>query len=367
MSSTPALIVSGYTEEGYGAGPGLASFAVLADGTVGQLQAQNATVPNPSFVIFGGGHLLAVEELPQGGLAALDPQTLELVGRATTGGADPCHAAFMDGRVWAANYSSGTAAVVSLAKMLEGAAQDPQLVAHPGSGPVVDRQSESHVHQLTDTPWGTVLATDLGADRVDEYAQVGELFELRRAAQLPPGTGPRHLVLKGDFMLVSGELDGHLHVLRKTLHKTSNADSIDRHPVDGAAGDFFWQWLFKAVLTENPQAQADGRDFFPSHLQLSADGTKLYAAVRGPNTLVVMDVSELDGSAGEALVPPHFLQEIPSGGAWPRHFAVANNSMYVANQFSNSVVVFALDADGLLGAEPVQRVEFGSATCVLPV
>ena len=35
MPSTPAILLSGYTEAGYGAGPGLSLFEVLADGTVG--------------------------------------------------------------------------------------------------------------------------------------------------------------------------------------------------------------------------------------------------------------------------------------------------------------------------------------------
>ncbi|WP_207346439.1 beta-propeller fold lactonase family protein [Arthrobacter sp. E3] len=367
MSSTQTLIVSGYTEEGYGAGPGLASFAVLDDGTVGAMQAQKASVPNPSFVTAGGGYLLAVEELPQGGVAAVDPQTLELVARAETGGADPCHSAFIDGRVWAANYSSGTAAMVPLAVLLAGSTQQLEHVSHPGSGPVVDRQSQSHCHQVTATPWGTVLVSDLGADRVDEYAQVGELFELQRSAQLPPGTGPRHVALKGDFMLVTGELDGHLHVLRKTRLETDIPGSADEHPAGSAEWDFFWQWLFKSVLTESPQALENGKDFFPSHVQLSADGTKIYVAVRGPNTLVVMDVGELDESVGERPSPPCILQEISCGGNWPRHFAMANNMLYVANQRSNSVTVFAVGGDGLLGAAPVQLLEFGSATCVLPL
>ncbi|MFQ4148553.1 beta-propeller fold lactonase family protein [Arthrobacter sp. LAPM80] len=353
MPSTPDLFVSGYTEEGYGAGPGLAGFRLLPDGTVGEQVGASAAVRNPSFVIAAGGVLLAVEELPQGNLLALDRQDLNILGRLSTGGADPCHVAFADGTVWAANYSSGSAAVLSLADLLANTVSEPKLVAHPGSGPVPGRQGQSHAHQVTATPWGTALVADLGADRVDEYALAGG-NELLGSAQLPPGTGPRHVALKGDFLLVAGELDGCVHVLRRTVH----------------GGDHYWHWLFKTVLAENTEARDE--EFYPSHIELSGDGSKLYAAVRGPNTLVVLDVAGLPASADtdQTPTPPVFLRQVASGGNWPRHFALGSHGggsgkLYVANQLSNNVAVFDLDADGLPGAFPVQSLDFGSPTCIL--
>lgn len=351
MPYTPELIVSGYTEEGYGAGPGLVSFELLADGLVGERRTESSTVVNPSFVIAGGGYLLAAEEGSNGNVVAVDPLTLDVAGRVPTGGADSCHVALIEDQVWAANYSSGNASVVPLAAVIAGEPAASRIQAHPGSGPVPERQGESHAHQVTATPWGTALVADLGADRVDEYALAAGGFALLGSAQLPPGAGPRHVALKGDFLLVAGELDGYLHVLQRT-------------PRD-AGSDHFWRWLYKTPLAENAQAVESDNEFFPSHIELSEDASKLYAAVRGPNTLVVLDVSGLDNST--APVPPRFLGEVSSGGNWPRHFALdtANGKVYVANQLSNNVAVFELDSHGLPGVAAVQSVDFGSPTCIL--
>ncbi|PYI66759.1 hypothetical protein CVV68_13220 [Arthrobacter livingstonensis] len=349
MNSTGQLLVSGYTESPYGAGPGVVRFALSDDGTVGEQLALSTGVVNPSFMALGGGALLAVEELPDGRIAALDAGTLELAGRLPSGGADPAHLMLLGGDVWAANYSSGTASVTPLDSLLGSTtAVPPVLLSHPGSGPVAGRQDESHAHQVTATAWGTVLVSDLGADRVDEYS--AESRVRLASAELPPGTGPRHVALKGGFLLVAGELDGCVHVLIR-----SEAD-----PVEGAG--HVWRWLFKVPLAAAAGEIDAARDFAPSHIQLSGDGTKLYGAVRGPNTLVVLDVG---GLVGATPAPPTFLRQVSCAGDWPRHFAVGRNRMYVANQRSNSVTVFDLDQDGLPLAEPLQTLEFGSPTCLV--
>ncbi len=349
MNTTGHVIVSGYTKAPYGAGPGVVRFSLEPGGAVGEHTGHGTGAVNPSFMVAGGGGLLAVEEQADGRIAALDPETLDVIARAPSGGGDPCHLMLLDGDIWAANYASGTASVTPLASLRGGATPvPPVLVSHPGSGPVAERQDASHAHQVTATPWGTVLVSDLGADRVDEYS-AGSRVRLG-SAELPPGTGPRHVAIKGQCLLVAGELDGHVHLLRRT--------ALD--PAGGEGHGHFWRWLSKVPLAPTAQDVADAAEFFPSHLQLSGDGTRLYAAVRGPNTLVVLDVSGLEQG-----LAPVFLARISSGGAWPRHFAVGGHMMYVANQRSNSVTVFALDRDGLPGPEPVQTLDFGSPTCVL--
>ncbi|MBP2411379.1 6-phosphogluconolactonase [Arthrobacter stackebrandtii] len=352
--SEASIIVSGYTEEGYGSGPGMVRFAMAADGLLGEKLATASAVLNPSFVADGGTVVLAVEESGSGSVVALDPDSLAVEGRAASG-ADSCHVALVGADVWAANYTDGTASITPLAALLGGAApQEPETVSHPGSGPVADRQGESHAHQVTATTWGTVLVADLGSDRVDEYSASSRVR--LGSAELPPGTGPRHVALKDGFMLVAGELDGHLHVLQRA----------------GLDGGTFWHWLFKVPLAESSGAVAAAEQFYPSHIQLSDDGTLLYSAVRGPNTLVVLDVSGLNVSEGAdtAPTPPRFVAEVPSGGNWPRHFALSaaggdNGMLYVANQLSSDVTVFELDQNGIPGAAPVQTIEFGSPACIL--
>ncbi|MGO4385831.1 lactonase family protein [Specibacter sp. RAF43] len=362
-----SLVVGGYTEAGYGAGPGLARHVLAPDGTVGAQAARGSGVRNPSFLAASGRYLLAVEELPAGRVAALEAATLALVGRAPTGGADPCHVLPIGDAIWVANYSSGTTAVASLADLRNGAdvrdGTTPvplELLSHPGSGPVADRQDASHCHQVTATPWGTVLVCDLGADRLDEYKS-GEYAPHESAggrqvrigsAELPPGTGPRHAAIRGDFLLVAGELDGHLHVLRR----------VEPDPATGAAAGHSWRWLFKVPMAAAADDIGVPEAFLPSHIELSADEAILYGAVRGPNTLVAFDVTGLGGATPTA---PRLLRVSACGGDWPRHFALTAARMYVANQRSNTVTVLALDADGLPAGAPVQTVDFGSPSCVV--
>lgn len=359
MPASKQLLISGYTEDGYGAGPGLQRFSLTPDGLIGESLTQSSGVVNPSFIAHGAQALLAVEERANGSVVALDPESLAVLARASSGGADPCHILYREGEVWGANYSSGNAFLTSLSALLASTTsttsttpEPPVMFSHPGSGPVAGRQDESHAHQVSATPWETVMVTDLGADRVDEYALQSGQYSLLGSAELPPGTGPRHIAFKGDFLLVAGELDGYLHVLRRTE--------------TASLGGHSWKGLAKIPLAASAQAIELAEQFYPSHLQLSDDGSKLYAAVRGPNTLVVLDVSAL----GE-LTPPVFLAEVSCAGNWPRHFAlgqgkaVGQGKIYVANQLSNNVTVFELDADGLPGAEPVQTLDFGSPTCVL--
>lgn len=370
MPTTPALFVSGYTREGYGAGPGIVRFELLADGSVGERRAQSAAVSNPSFMADAGDVLFATEELNNGNVVALDPQSLEVLGRASSGGADSCHVAVVDDSVWVANYSSGSAGVLSAAGLVGAGAElvpgatpiEPVILSHPGSGPVLDRQGESHAHQVTATMWGTVLVSDLGADRVDEYSADSHI--LIGSAELPPGTGPRHVVIKDQFLIVAGELDGHVHVLQRA--------QVARSGNEPASDDHFWRWLFKVPLAETAEEITEAEEFFPSHIELSADGTLLYAAVRGPNAVVVLDVTGLpNGQSVRSIASaPEFLHQGPSGGEWPRHFALSSaessiKKFYVANQHSDHIAVFDLDEQGLPGTEPVQRVEFGSPACVV--
>ncbi|MGA7206689.1 MAG: beta-propeller fold lactonase family protein [Specibacter sp.] len=362
-------MVGSYTEPGMGNGTGVSRLELGDDGLLGSVQGASFGLRNPSFLALAGGVPYAVEELADGGLAALDPKTLAVTGRAPSGGADPCHLMVLDGNLWAANYSSGTASVTPLEALGAGTssrtssgaysgasspdsttAAAPVLLSHPGSGPVADRQGESHAHQVTATPWGTVLVSDLGADRVDEYSATSQV--LLGSAEMPPGSGPRHVVLKGDFLLVAGELDGCLHVLRRT----------PLNPDDPAGTGHFWHWLFKAPLAGSEAEIAQAEQFFPSHLQLSDDSSRVFAAVRGPDTLVVLDVGGLDG---ETPVAPSFLAQVPSGGNWPRHFAVGSEKIYVANQMSNNIAVFKLGQDGLPEPEPVQTLDIGSPACIV--
>ncbi|MFD2138450.1 lactonase family protein [Novosphingobium resinovorum] len=76
-----------------------------------------------------------------------------------------------------------------------------------------------------------------------------------------------------------------------------------------------------------------------SELAISADGTILYLTDRGENTIVV---HAIDPETGKLT----FLQRIACGGEFPWHFAIAPSGswMLVANERSNRIEVFSIDA-----------------------
>ncbi|MBW4095528.1 MAG: lactonase family protein [Acidobacteria bacterium] len=328
-----------------------------------------------------------MEELDQGNVVELDAETLQVLARTTTRGSSPCHVVLVpksaSASVAVANYGSGTAAVFdSLAVRGTGGAEvgsgdapgdtddfnNPQLLAHPGKGPVQDRQEASHAHQVTPTPWGSLLVSDLGADRVDEYAPTpGEQFALAGSAAFPPGSGPRHVAIRngpgvsqGDApasegstaeLYVSGELDGRLH---KFLRQKSG-------------GEWRWHWDSAIVLGES--AGPDDAPSLPSHLELSSKGDLAYIAVRGRNTLVTVDLGAHE--AARTSGPMTVLSEVGCGGDWPRHFALAETDqgarmLYMANERSHNLAVFAIDAAGLPSVDPIASFAVGSPTCVVP-
>jgi 6-phosphogluconolactonase (cycloisomerase 2 family) len=73
----------------------------------------------------------------------------------------------------------------------------------------------------------------------------------------------------------------------------------------------------------------------PSELAVDGSGRFCYVANRGADSIGVFALG-----AG----PPRMVAEVSCEGHWPRHLAVIAEHLYVANQKSASVAVFALDA-----------------------
>ncbi len=162
-----------------------------------------------------------------------------------------------------------------------------------------------------------------------------------------------------------GELDGSLHHFH--------------HSVGG------WEWVSSVPVYDPTHADLSVTDGLqPSHIQLSDDAARLFVAVRGRNSIAVLDVSGIG-----ARQPPVILREVGCGGGWPRHFlvvedvqkaagddaalhdtaqrdgATSTGRLYVANLRSNSVSVFPLDHNGLPAQEAMQQFSIDSPTCVI--
>ncbi|GIH23058.1 hypothetical protein Aph01nite_13680 [Acrocarpospora phusangensis] len=276
--------------------------------------------------------LYVVSEIDDGRISVV--RDGEVIESRSSGGASPCHAAVDPSGAWLAvtNYMDG---VLSLHRLdAEGRFDGPALeFPHRGSGPDRDRQLGPHAHQAVFDPDDILHVSDLGTDEIRRYRldAAAEGVEILPPVKLTPGSGPRHMDRRDDRWYLVGELDGLVR-----------------------AYDTDWKELARAA------ASGTGGQNHPSHLELH--GEHLYVGNRGPDTIAVFDPETLE-----------LIAEVPSGGAWPRHFAfaggrladgrLADGRLYVANQNSGEVAEFRL-AGGV--PEPTGAVlRLTSPSCVV--
>ncbi|HEY2792373.1 MAG TPA: beta-propeller fold lactonase family protein, partial [Micromonosporaceae bacterium] len=218
-----SLTIGGYTQ-GTQLGRGMVHAALARDGSGIEVLAVTPFA-DPSWVVRSpdGRFLYPVSEAEQGQVAAFgagagagalalpDAHFAELSAH-PTGGAEPCHAAFIGGwsHLAVANYASGSLSVHPIGPDGSVGART-CLIQHSGSGPDPDRQAGPHVHMVTEDPAGRhVLAVDLGVDSIFGYELDRATGVLHQVSQtrLRPGFGPRHLAFHPDarHVYVVGEL-----------------------------------------------------------------------------------------------------------------------------------------------------------------
>lgn len=310
--------------------------------------------------------VVAVSETGQGRVRTfvLDGDGLLATSDASTGGDDPCHLVVGEGDVLVANYGSGSLAVLPTSPdgRLGGSVA---TFAHSGSGPVRERQRSPHAHYVLEVSDRFVWVSDLGTDEIRRFrrtATPGVLVADGVAVVFPPGTGPRHVALAADgTAFVVGELDSQVHVVRTAA--------------DGSGT------VVSSVPACTTPATESGS--FPSHVALSADGTRLYVSVRGPDVLSVFAVDP--GSGADPVV--RHLADSPSGVVWPRHHAVLAPSggqaergseglpgadgpvpdlVVVAGQTSGEVTVLRVDRETGV-ADVVSSVPLPAPACIVAV
>ncbi|ALC18521.1 lactonase family protein [Streptomyces pristinaespiralis] len=298
--------------------------ALTAEGTV-------ETVPDPSYLAVGhrgsGPVLYCVSETAHGAVAGFDvsgPVPRPLGEPVATGAADPTHLAVCHDHLVTADYGSGSVTVLPLAA--DGSPLAPSSVLrHEGSGPDRERQSAPHAHQVVQDPsGGWVLSVDLGTDSVRVCSLdpgTGQLA-LHSVMDLPPGTGPRHLVFhpRGSHAYVLGELRPTVTVCRW----------------DAASGVLLPVGEFPLF------PDGAGVAVQPSAPVVSRDGRHLWAAVRGTDTIEVLSLDE----TGEVA---RVVTSVPCGGHWPRDLVLhpSGAHLYAANERSGDVTWFDVDATGV--------------------
>ncbi|WP_434700861.1 lactonase family protein [Pseudomonas sp. D1-36] len=271
---------------------------------------------------------------------AIDPKTFELslINQVQSLGNEPTHSSLShDGQhLLVSNYSvlenpGGTLVVLPVGA--DGRlAPVVQMGSHQPSRVNSERQKSGHVHSSVSSPDGKyVFANDLGADKVFVYRydpKANHEMPLTPAdppfVQLPPGSGPRHLLFSGDGK--------HAWL---TMEMTAQVAVFDYQ--DGR----LTQRQLVALADGKPQPGKAA-----AALHASKDGKFLYVSNRGTtNEMLVFAVDPASGTLKE-------LQRRSVEGDHPREFSLDPSEKFVlvANQKSNQIVVIERDPKtGLLG------------------
>jgi 6-phosphogluconolactonase len=348
LPSTFDLVIGTYTT---GESKGIYVYRFYEDkGRVAYLNEVD-DVTNPSYVTTSADNkfLYAVNEGPQGGVSSFtfnaNTGKMVFINKQPTQGADPCH--ILEDKeqrnLFIANYTSGSLAVFPVNK--DGSiAPLSQLIKDEGSSVVKDRQQGPHVHNaiLTDNE-KYLLYTDLGTDKVNIMRY--------KASKNPPltpadpaftsvtaGNGPRHLVFsEGDkYLYLVQEIGGVINTYAYDNGKLKQIQSL-------------------SMLTPEMKGNIGS-----AAIKISPDGKYLYASNRGnANDIVQYAIDPDNGTLT-------FVSRTSSLGKGPRDFAIdpSGKFMVVANQNSDSIIVYRLDPATGKPTTVVTRIQVGNPVCL---
>jgi 6-phosphogluconolactonase len=340
------LYIGTYTEGTHSEG----IYLVRMDRRSGELRRIGAVkAANPSFLTIhpNGRVLYAVNELDKGAVSAFaivkGIDGLTKLNEQPSEGAAPCYVSVdKSGRAaLVANYMGGNVALLPIEA--NGALAPAHVVQHTGKGPNAERQEAPHAHCILPDPSNRfVLAADLGADRVFVYRLDLDGTALRHVeggdASLRPGAGPRHIAFHPALPLVfvANELDSTVATLRFDAEH-------GRLSPQGTSSTLPAGWT--------------GTNY-PADIHVASTGRTVYVSNRGHNSIAVFSVAREGGLA--------LAQVTPTEGDWPRNFSLdpSGRWLLVANQRSDSVIVFARDPDNGRLTLTKQRIEIPSPVCL---
>jgi 6-phosphogluconolactonase len=355
MPEDEQLYVGTYTEEKRTDG----IYLVRLDRRSGQLRqvgAVNAGA-NPSFLALhpNGRVLYAVNELEKyngkasGAVSAFaienDTGALARLNEQASEGGAPCYVSVdRSGRVvLVANYVGGNVAVLPIQN--DGSLAPVAYVdQHKGKGPNAERQEAPHAHCIVPDASGRfALAADLGVDRVFVYRLDIDGKSLHHVessdAVMKPGAGPRHIAFhpKAPLVFVSNELDSTVASLRFDSERGALSPLDTRSTLPSG-----WK----------------GTNY-PADIHVAPSGRHVYVSNRGHNSIAMFSIAT---SSGVLTLE----QTISTEGDWPRNFSLdlSERWLLVANQRSNSVVVFARDEKTGRLTSTRERIELPSPVCL---
>ena len=350
------VLIGSYTQ---GASEGI--YRYRFDSQTGKLDSKPLQViktDNPSWLTLSRDqrHLFVVNENGPGGKDvvgkvssfAIDPKTHQVtpINQVQSRGEEPTHSSLSPDQrfLFVSNYAvhpdpGGALAVIPVGK--DGKLSDVVQVSnnHGASRVNPERQASSHVHSAIPTPDDKyVVTSDLGADKMLVFSYDGDRAEPLQPAktptvQLPPGSGPRHLLFSKDGK--------HAWL---TLEMVAQVAVFDYH--DG---------VFKQTQTIDLKNKDPQQKVGAGGLHTSPDGKFLYVANRGEANQLLVFAIDNKGQLKE-------IQRRSVEGVEPREFSFdpSGHFMLIANQKSNQIVSVKVDPKtGMLG-ETVQKVDFDS-------
>lgn len=331
------------------------------DAATGKLELTGETclVPNPTFLALhpSGQYLYSVCETADheghksGGVSAfaVDPASgaLTLLNQQLSQGTSPCHLCVdAEGKcVLVANYSSGSVAALPI--QADGTlAEASCAIQHEGSGPDPKRQQGPHAHSINLDPTGKfAMACDLGLDQILMYDFAADEGTL--TPHTPPhkkthaGAGPRHFCFgpTGRFAYCIDELDSTLIAMM----------------YDGLSG-----WL--CIIDSYPTIPEDAGEVvnWCADVHAHPSGKWVYGSNRGHHSLVTFQVNQDTGRLTS-------LGTVPSGGDWPRNFAIDPSGQWLlaANERSDNIVTFRINQETGIPEPTGSAVAVPAPVCVL--
>jgi len=309
-------------------------YDIQFDSATGKMSAAEVAgdTKDPSWVVVhpSGKYLYSVNEMGKASTVsafAIDSKRgkLTLLNQLPSLGEDPCYLSFdRTGKfLFVANYTSGTVAVFPILA-------DGKLGEHSGLeqdsgtlGPNKERQDGPHAHFIAPSEQNRfVYVADLGLDRVLIYKFDSAKGTLARvgtdtAAQLKPGTGPRHIAFSNDrkFMYVVGEMASSVTVFANEKQESFRAIQTERMLSSGFSG-------------RNDAAE----------IAIHPNGKFLYASNRGHDAIVLYAVDQQSGLLRQ-------IADVPTGGKEPRHFAIDPTGTFLLaeNQLSDTIMEFRIN------------------------
>ncbi|WP_240941685.1 lactonase family protein [Paenibacillus sp. HB172176] len=212
---------------------------------------------------------------------------------------------------------------------------------HAGSS-VHPNQDRPHPHSSFYSRDGHYLfVQDLGLDLIVTYRIVDGKLVKHQETALPPGSGPRHLVVHGTLDMV--------YVINE-LNSTISALSFNSKT-----------GLLALEQTESTLPRDYGGENGCAEIAISNDGRFLYGSNRGHDSIVVFAIDPLTGGMTT-------IQHISTEGGHPRHFALTPDGrhMLVANRDANNVVIFRVSPNQGTLSYSGKQAAFSKPVCVIP-